>query len=336
MIMDATQQLAAMANEAGIPGLSEDGLPRVKIHPQLSITAMRLGEIVPRLDLFNRNGDLVYFDAATKEMEKMNPILFRTWIQPHVFLYEKTYDSGDSPPVTLAVQTADTILQSIPFRQGVRNLAGVNQVRCPVLRDDGTLELLPWGYDAQTEIFTIPGGLEYAQNLGIEAAKGRIYRMLHQFPITDDRSMAVQVAALLALYIRHLPQGMSLRPGFIWYANKQGSGKSVLAKAALYPVMGSAAAAKLKKNEDLDKEVEAFLRARVAYIFLDNVRGGLNSTTLEQMITSKKSTGRGLGSHSIFTTDNTALLLVSANQVEFNDDMRRRFLLIDLFEEGNP
>lgn len=337
MSNEATQQLAAMANAAGICGIvDEDAAPVVKIEPDLNMTAKKLGQIIARLDLYNLNGEQVYFDHEGK-MQVMTGRKFRTWICDYVVTCQKFDNkSGDAIPVSLQVDEASTILESENFKRGVRPLLGINRERCPVIREGGKLEQLPWGYDLETGIYTVPGGLEYGTDMDIAAAKGHFHRLLHQFPITDERSLAVQVMAMLALFVRHLPNGSSLRPGIIWYANKPGSGKSVLAKIILYICFGQAAAAKLKKEEDLDKEIEAFCRARVPYIFLDNVRGGLNSTTIEQMLTSKQSTFRGMGGHSVVTTDNTALLLVSANQVEFNDDTRRRFALVDLFEEGNP
>jgi hypothetical protein len=100
--------------------------------------------------------------------------------------------------------------------------------------------------------------------------------------------------------------------------------------------MGRAAVAKLKKDDDLDKEIEAFCRAAVPYIFLDNIRGGLNSTTIEQMLTSEESTGRAMGGHGTFDAKNTALLLATGNQIDLTEDALRRFLLIDLFEKGDP
>jgi hypothetical protein len=334
---DAITSLAAFANAAGIPGVVDaDALPVVRIELDLNVTAKRLGEIVARLDLFNLNGEQVFFDHAG-EMQVMTGRKFRTWISDWVVLCVK-FDgkSGGAIPQSLGIDEAATILESENFKRGVRPLAGVNQVRCPVLRENGDLDLLPWGYDGQTRIFTVPGGLEYAQDLDWEAAKGRFARELGLFPITDERSMGVQVAALLALYIRHLPGGMSLRPGILWYANKPGSGKSVLAKACLYPVLGRAAAAKMKKNEDLDKELEAFCRASVPYIFLDNIYGGINSASIDQLLTSEESTGRAMGGHGIFVARNTALLLATGNQIDLNDDALRRFLLVDLFEKGNP
>lgn len=337
MITDASAQLAGLANAAGLAVLGAgDAQPVVRIEPDLNVTARRLGEIVARLDIFEMNGAQVFFDNKG-EMQTMTGRKFRTWISDHVVTCVKFDPKSGTPwPASLAVDEAATVLECENFRRGVRPLKGVNHVRCPVIREGGKLEALPWGYDAQTQIYTVPGGLEYALDLDLAVAKGRFARLLGSFPITDERSFAVQVAAMLALFIRHLPGGMGLRPGFLWYANKPGSGKSVLAKVCLYIVLGRAAVAKLKKDDDLDKEIEAFCRAAVPYIFLDNIRGGLNSTTIEQMLTSEESTGRAMGGHGTFTAQNTALLLATGNQIDLTEDALRRFLLVDLFEKGDP
>jgi hypothetical protein len=83
-------------------------------------------------------------------------------------------------------------------------------------------------------------------------------------------------------------------------------------------------------------ELEAFCRAAVPYIFLDNIYGGIQSASIDQLLTSEESTGRAMGGHGIFTAKNSALLLATGNQIDLNDDALRRFLLVDLFEKGNP
>lgn len=330
------EQFSALAKQAGLKVADGDGMPVVAIGADLNVVAKRLGEIVSRLDLYEMNGEQVFFDHAGR-MLPMTARRFCTWINNYVLMAVKfDKETGDAVAGMLGVEAAGVVLESENFRRGVRRLTGVNQVRCPVLRPDGALEQLPWGYDEQTQIYTVPGGLEYSTDVDIEAAKVRFAREFGSFPITDARSYAVQVAAMAALFIRHLPGGMGLRPGFLWYANKPGSGKSVLAKACLYPVLGHAAAAKMKQKEDLDKELEAFSRASVPYIFLDNIYGGIQSASIDQMLTSEESTGRAMGGHGVFIAKNSALLLVTGNQVELNDDAFRRFLLVDLFETGDP
>jgi hypothetical protein len=337
-VNDAKKQLATLVNGAALGVVTDtDGAPVVRIEEDLNVTAARLGEICARLDLFELNGDQVFFDHAG-EMRRMTPRKFATWINNHVVMASK-FDkaTGHAIPGMLSSEAAGLVLDAENFRSGLRKLNGVNQVRCPVVRLGGALERLPWGYDEETGIYTVPGGLEFDENLPLADAKWRIHQVFNDFPFTDDRSMAVQIAAMLSLYVRYLPGGDGLRPGFLWYANKPGCGKSVCAMVALFVVMGHARVAKLKKDEHLDKEIEAFCRAGAPYIFFDNIRGGLSSTTIEQMLTSGESTGRSMGGHETFTAHNKAFLLATANLgLELTDDIARRFLIIDLFEKGNP
>ena len=329
------EQFNKIANLAGIHVVGEDAQPVVRIDQDLNVTARRLGEVIQNQDLFEMNGTLVYFDHRG-ERQAMTPTAFRTWINDRVVVAEKFQkDTGLAIPGILTKDAASTILESQNFRRGVRVLTGMNSVRLPVLRPGGALELLPEGYDAQTGVFTT-GSLPYDEEMALEAAKGNLGRLFGSFPLTDERSLAVQVAALLSLYVRHLPGGTSLRPGFLWLANKPESGKSVLAKASQYPVLGRAPAVKMKKGEQLDKEMEAFMIAGVPSLFLDNVYGGIESATIDQMLTSEESEGRAMGGHGLFRAKNSAILYVTGNRLELNTDAERRFLVIDLFEKGDP
>ena len=312
------------------------GTVPVMVHADLNVTARHLGQIVSQRELFEMNGELIYFDHRG-ERQVMTPVRFRSWMSEEVLIFEKRDKNTDLPLASMLTKDASaTILESQPFRRGVRPLRGMNSVRLPVLRAEGRLELLPYGYDAETGIMTVEGGVEYETGMDLEAAKAWLGRMFGGFPLTDPRSMAVMVASLLALYVRHLPGGTGLRPGFLWLANKPGSGKSVLAKAAQYPVLGRAPAVKMKKGEQLDKEMEAFMIAGVPALFLDNVYGGIESPTIDQMLTSEESEGRAMGGHGLFRAANSALLFVTGNRLELNADAARRFLVVDLFEKGEP
>lgn len=335
---DPAAAINNLGRAAGLAVVPEDGAPIVLVHADLNQTALRLGEVVGRLDLFELNGKLLYFDQDG-ERQEMDEYVFRTWINEHILVAAKYDKDGRAIPTTLTVTDARTVLASLSFRRCVRTVEAINRVRLPIMRErDGekVIELLPWGFDEESRIYTVPGGLDYDLEMDLAVARGWVERYFGTFPFHDDRSMAVQVAALVSLYCKHLLPAGCLRKGFLWRANKPDSGKSVAAKAALYPVLGHAAAAKLKSKEDLDKEMEAFLRAAVPYIFLDNVYGGLRSATIDQLMTSKESTFRGMGGHGVVRVRNQALLLVTGNNMEANEDAARRFLLVDLFEEGNP
>lgn len=335
---DAIKQLSKLANGAAIGVVGDDdGLPVVRLEADLNVVSKRLGEIVARLDFFEMSGEQVFFDIDG-QMKPMTARKFCTWINDHVLIAVK-FGKDDGAPVAgmLGIDAASVVLCSENFRRGVRKLAGVNHVRLPVVREGKVLERLPWGYDEETQIYTVEqGGLDYDTDVDLAAAKVGLERTFAGFPLTDERSISVQIAMMLSLFCKHLPGGDSLRPGGLWLGNKPGCGKSVLAKLALYPVLGSAASAKMKKDADLDKELEAFARAASPYIFLDNVYGGIQSASIDQMLTSEESTGRAMGGHGVFIAKNTALLLVTGNGLELNDDAARRFLVVDLFEKGDP
>lgn len=330
----ATEHLHDLAASTGIA--VHEGRGRVvHLGENLREVARQLGGMAGQLELFRLGGDLVYFDFQG-EMKPMSGRIFRTWIAAHVIIAARYHrETGDPIPGTLRTDDAATILESEDFRRGVREIRAINRVRLPVLRPGGKLELLPWGFDHETRVFTVPGGIVPDENWTPETARSWLDALDESFPYADERSRAVQRAAMMALFCKHLPGFGGLRPGWLWLANGPGAGKSVLAKAALYPVLGSAAAAKLKRGEELDKELEAFSRARVPYIFLDNVYGGLASASIDQLLTSKRSTGRAMGGHGIFETENTALLLVTGNGLELNADAARRFVVIDLFDQGD-
>lgn len=328
-------QFRNVAAIAGLTVVEGDAIPVIRIEPDMNVTARHLGQVVARLDIFRQNGELVYFDHEG-ERQIMHPLAFRTWINNHVVIAEK-FDkaTGAAIPSTLTKEAAATVLVSQNFLRGVRVLRGMNAVRLPVIRESGALELLPYGYDAETGIYTVDTGIQYDTEMDIEAAKGWVTRIYQWAPITDNRGWGVLVAGLMALYVRHLPGGTGLRPGFVVRGNKPGCGKSVIVKSWQYPVLGRAPAVKMKQGEQLDKEMEAFMIAAVPVIFLDNVYGSLRSATIDQMLTSEESEGRAMGGHGLFRAKNSALLMISANNIEGNEDAERRFLLLDLFEPND-
>lgn len=335
---DGGAQFDVLARAAGFAVVGNDGVvvPEIRIVDNLAEVALKLGQVMHRVELFEQNGDLVFFDYRG-ERKVMTARIFRTWLQGKVLLYEKRNKDDDPLPTVLGMEAAATVIDAEQFRRGVRVLRGVNKVRLPVIRAGKSLpELLPYGFDDETGIFTVDDGLDYDEEMAVEAARGAMWRWFGKFPMASPRSMAVHVAQMHALYIRHLPGGSSLRPGFLGLANKSESGKSVLAKAAQYPVMGRAPAVKMKQGEQLDKEIEAFMIAGASCLFLDNVYGSISSATIDQMLTSEESEGRAMGGHGIFRAKNSAVLFVTGNRLELNEDAERRFLVVDLFEKGDP
>ena len=338
-----TEGLGNIAAQAGLNVEAVDAIPSVRCDLDLRQTAIALGKHCATLDLIRMNGVVYYFDHEG-EQEVMTGRKFRTWIAKYLVVYQKkkqiTDVKGDQViapvPYTLRIDDSTTILETDDFLSMIKKVAGVNNVRLPIERKSGAIELLPIGYDKESEIWTKRNALTYDDDVPLDVAKGWFGRYFGSFPFSDERSKGVQIAAMLSIYVKHLLPVGALRPGFLFYANQPGSGKSVLAKASVYPVLGNAAAVKMQEGENFDKMLEAFSINGVPYIFLDNVYGSLKSASLDQMLTSSESMGRAMGGHGVFVAKNEAQIFITGNNLELNEDAQRRFLIVDLFEKGDP
>jgi len=320
----------------GLSVVGDDDMPRVEHDGSILNLARRFGELAPKLDVYEINDELYYYDHR-RERRVMTGRVFRGWVEKFVFVvggYDRK--SGVPQPGSLQLSDAMDVLVQPDFRKGVRRIEAEENVRLPVIREDGTMDLLPEGYDAETGVYTVPGSLSFPTDWDVAQGKAWFRKWFGSMPFADERSEAVLVAALLVLFVRHLPGGSALRPGFLFEANMAGSGKSVCGKAVCSIVLGFAPVGKRKAREEMDKEIEAHVRSKSPVIFLDNMKGSIRSATLDQLITSKVLTFRAMGGQSIVTLRNDAPVIVTGNDLEKDEDAFRRYLQCLLFEKGDP
>jgi hypothetical protein len=182
------------------------------------------------------------------------------------------------------------------------------------------------------------------KNWTLEESTTYLRDLLGEFPFTDRpapgtavpgwncRSMSVQVAAMLSQFcVSMLPSGAA-RMGFIYNANSQRSGKSLLAKISVTPIHGSFKPSTWKSSEEeLNKVIDSMVLGGSTYICFDNVRGYLASQTLEAIMTSPEWTGRVLGKTEMFTAPNRMTLFVTGNDCILSPDLDHRILMCDLF-----
>ena len=153
-------------------------------------------------------------------------------------------------------------------------------------------------------------------------------------PMRQSRSQAVQVAAMLSLFCMGIIPKGSNRMGFIFNANTQRSGKTLLAKLAIMTFTGIFKAQAWKANEEeISKVLDSEMLAGSMYVCFDNVRGYMSSQTLEGLMTSPQWTGRVLGRTQMFTADNRMNLFVTGNDCILSPDLSHRCLMCDIFVE---
>ena len=127
------------------------------------------------------------------------------------------------------------------------------------------------------------------------------------------------------------------RMGFLYNANSQRSGKTLLAKIAISVIYGTFKTQPWRAHdEDMLKLLDSETLAASNYICFDNIRGILASQPLEGFMTTPSWTGRILGKSQMFEAENHATIFITGNNLNIGTDVMQRFLTIDLnIEEAN-
>src|SRR5262249_21314337 len=170
----------------------------------------------------------------------------------------------------------------------------------------------------------------------MSAAKEVIDELLAEFPFGDDgRSKSVAVAAMIGLFGAGLLSTGIPRPVFIYLANAEGAGKTLLAKCAISPTHGLVKTdGDLKDKAETAKELLAAVIETRPYILFDNCKRHLDSPYLEAFVSSAMWSGRILGVSKMFAGENLMTVFVTGNGCTVSPDMRRRSLFVELFMEN--
>ncbi len=348
-------KLAAIAAANGIDiGIAPEGSEIGDLKPVIPAVSLNraTSEIAHETGLNLKDSGLYVYGETAKRLitvsetgkeEDMDPDRFRTWIDQFQLNYYKKRkksddDEGPGVPVkaTMKADVARVMLRSDEFICHLPIIKRILPVRLPVweLDEDGTkkVRILPYGYDAATQIYTQNTGVEYLEMWTLERAVQYLNDLLGQFPYGDDgRSLAVQIAAMLTMYCNLLLGERDRSPLIYFNANQPGSGKSRLAEMCIYPIYGTADPLTYADNDEFTKKLDTWAQAGELYAFLDDVSGLVKSNDLNRWITSPTWSGRVMHSQKTFSVFNQKLTLLTGNQATLSEDLTRRSLMVDLW-----
>lgn len=344
--LDVLNKLLPMAEQMGlnIPGMTRFA-PLVDLTQPISALALEIGRLVARHNIFLKpNRTVVTVEPETGEEEAMTslrlPDYLEQWATFHAPGARQKRDS-------LTAEDAGQILRTDTFRSCLRPLNGVNKMRLPVLRSGElwNVEFLPAGYDQATGIFTVET-LKYEMDWPIDKATdflnshGVAYPLVWETPegqrdLFQNRSWSVQVAAMVGVYCRALFEPGTPRPMILIVGNKPGTGKSTLVAMILSAIYGTASATNIPKDEDrMISTLETAARSRRPYLFFDDVPFGLFNNALYEFILAPSHSARKMGNNEeFFEEPNMTQVFATGNDIKFDDNLKRRALIIDLFLE---
>ena len=299
--------------------------------------ARELGPILARRGFFAKSGLVVSPDTEKASLVALTARAFRTRIEDHVIPF-RVFKTPQGNLValnrTISKEEAETVLESSQFIRQLPTIRAVNNVRLPVVRAAGRLELLPEGYDPESMIFTTPGGPEIEEPEPGDSKKF-LDLILEEFCfLKDDRERAISVAisAMLTLFLSCIIPKGAQRPGFLYTANAEGSGKTLLARLAIVPRIGFTPTGSLpEQEEEIQKRVFAAAIAGSSVLFMDNGKRHVSSGALESALTAPFIEGRILGKSQMTSVENLLTVFLTGNGATISPDLRRRMLHVDLF-----
>lgn len=316
------------------------GLPMVEL-PDDGRTgsdfAAELGKHLAAVAIYRRGKILMALTEKRERLEAIGDHEMRTLVERYVCLFravveKKTGDQLLRIRKTLGLDQARMAMNSPQLLAEIREVEHLHDVPLPVLRADGRIEILPEGYDTAGRTLTLRA-CDYAAKPCLDGAKF-LRELLGEFQFTEpDRSLAVAVAAMLTLFARRLLPALAHRPAFIYTANAAGGGKTLLADCAIAPVFGrSPRAAFPRREEELEKLLLAEVLGGCECLLFDNLKGRVDSASIENLLTSHVFKGRILNLSKTFEGENHLVMFFTGNGVTVSEDLARRSLFVELFQ----
>ena len=324
---------------------STQSLPPIRLpgrNVYISEFARQLGQVCSTNGVYVR-GDLpVYLDKRHNRLERLDPDTMITYAEKLAFLHrlEKSGEEFVKIKESMKKEHARSVLASTHFRDQQREIWRVNAVPCPVMRSNGSIDLLrPDTFDHETGILTLPSEFHYRE-MPVEEAVSFFANLTADFPMSGrdergvSRALAVWIAALLTPFVLGMLEREDLVPMFLFAANKQGSGKSLLIKIILWALYGRPSALQFGKDEEeLRKVLDTEALANQPFLFFDNIKRAISSNSIDMWATQPTWKGRRMQTQSGFEVAKQSVILLSANHPTPDKDADRRTIFCELFTE---
>lgn len=329
---------------------SRSGLPNIQINDaQLrDVTDATMAALATANDIepkdFVRCGKLVRIITSEEDdlpsAEEYSKAAFKGRLSR---VADFTFDAGNRG--ILACAPSDDLVNEILSRADYPELpylAGVTTA--PVPRPDGSFHAEA-GYDPETGLYLSPVGNQVTFAIperptpeDVASAVQALRYPFQDFPFVGKAGFAHVLALMLTMLLR--PRFKDCVPAFLVRASSVGTGKSLLVEGCGLIVYGCEHFSTFPPADteaEMRKRITSALLESRTVIAIDNVEGRLSSESLATLITTGTWADRKLGGNSNVRIRNRVTVTVTGNNLQVDDDLLRRIILIDLcFAGENP
>lgn len=284
-------------------------------------------------EYYDHSGGLVTIDHEGR-IRHLNLYSFKHGVES-LISFEK-YDGRRNAMVPS--DCPDEIAKRVLGLHGMRGLHILRGVHdAPTMHPDGRL-ISRCGFDDESGLFLVdvdgeswPEISESPTNDQVLAALEFLWKPFVLFPFRNGVDRAVMLASLLTACVR---RPLPTAPAFMVAAPTAGSGKTLLA-ACIAALAGGCSTMNLPDDEsEISKTLVAILRKGAGVVFFDNVTRGVDSKSLNAVLTSPDFDGRILGvSETAGVLPTNALFVFTGNNALPVGDTCRRMLVCYLDAE---
>lgn len=283
-------------------------------------------------------------EIATVDTQEMTQARFTTWVSQYCRLYNMSKD-GAKTETSLSEAMARVVLSSDIFRDSIPEIEEIVNVRLPIMAvKDGKPHFEPAaaGYDPKTKLYSLDSlPIQWDKTYPLDAVRKVFINIFSEFALdggliggcgdvtpTQSPSLAACVCSMLGQFLHHC---IDKFPLIIYNANKQGTGKTFLARVCLAPVWGDVPVCNYQSDEnELRKTLNSLLFSNEKICLLDDVKT-LSNNTLNRYITSSIIKDRELGQNRVFSKRNRMQFFATGNNLKSTADIERRSIPVDLF-----
>ena len=327
-------------------------VPRVNLDLPVREIGMQLGALLKSCGLYQKGPDrLLVAQMEGFGWKPMTAHRFCGWVEKFVTCVKQVKGRGNNfydVETSMGKDLAAKILETDCFLEQLPVIERTVSVRLPVMRRDGSVELLEAGYDKELKIWC-DNEVVFDLDWSNQKACDEIEALCREFPWADNkdgwgrhswqnRNFLVHMAGMIGNFCTLMFDPGTIRPAVLMVANDQGSGKSLTVAMQLAGPFGIAASTDLPMaSGKLDQNkftalLETVARSMLPFLYLDDIPGAVFSNALNRFITAPAHTARKYGDNSeMFRVPAVTQVFLTGNNVEITRDIQQRALIGELF-----